>query len=95
MTFMELPPGFRRQGENLVCRLHKSLYGLKQASQNWFATFSKVIQKARYIQSKVDYSLFNKTVGSSFTLVLLYVDDKSSILRNFYSNIFESMILTP
>ena len=30
--YMSPPPGFRRQGENLVCRLNKSLYDLKQAS---------------------------------------------------------------
>lgn len=74
-VYMELPPGLHRHGENKVCRLHKSLYGLKQASQNWFATFSKVILKAGYIRSKADYSFFTKSVGSSFTVVLLYVDD--------------------
>ena len=25
--YMSLPPGFQRQGENLVCLLNKSLYG--------------------------------------------------------------------
>ena len=29
--YMSLPPGFQRQGENLVCRLNKSIYGLKQS----------------------------------------------------------------
>ena len=47
-----------RQRENMIFWLHKSLYGLKQASRNWFATFSKVIKKPGYIQSKVNYSLF-------------------------------------
>jgi len=59
-VYMDLPPGLRRQGENSVCRLNKSLYGLKQASRNWFSTFSDVIQKVGYQQSKADYSLFTK-----------------------------------
>ncbi|XP_019228046.1 PREDICTED: uncharacterized protein LOC109209264 [Nicotiana attenuata] len=72
---MEPPPGLRRQGENVVCRLHKSLYGLKQASRNWFLTFLETIQKAVYEQSKPDYSLFFKAQGTSFTAIVVYVDD--------------------
>jgi len=52
--YMCPPPGLQRQGENLVCRLNKSLYGLKQASRQWFAKFSAAIQVAGYVQSKAD-----------------------------------------
>ncbi|CAL8150564.1 unnamed protein product [Prunus armeniaca] len=73
--YMLPPPGLRRQGENLVCRLHKSLYGLKQASRQWFAKFSQAICSTGYIQSKADYSLFTRHKGHSFTALLIYVDD--------------------
>ena len=48
--YMSPPPGLRLQGEeNLVCRLHKSLYGLKQTSRQWFSKFSKAIRVAGYV----------------------------------------------
>ncbi|RVW37728.1 Retrovirus-related Pol polyprotein from transposon RE1 [Vitis vinifera] len=74
--YMSPPLGLRRQEEeNLVCRLHKSLYGLKQASRQWFAKFSEAIQSAGYAQSRADYSLFTRKQGKSFTALLIYVDD--------------------
>ena len=43
-VYMEQPPGFVAQGESgLVCRLRRSLYGLKQSLRAWFDRFSSVV----------------------------------------------------
>ncbi|CAL8074908.1 unnamed protein product [Prunus armeniaca] len=72
--------GLRRQGANMVCRLQKSLYGLKQASRNWFSKFSTAIKRAGFQQSKANYSLFIKEMTTS----------QLKSLRDFHTTIFES-----
>ncbi|XP_019078567.1 uncharacterized mitochondrial protein AtMg00810-like [Vitis vinifera] len=72
---MELPPGLAVQGEQKVCRLLKSLYGLKQASRQWYAKLSQALLSYGFVQGNSDCSLFIKKSESSFMALLVYVDD--------------------
>ncbi|KAK3032613.1 hypothetical protein RJ639_036573 [Escallonia herrerae] len=74
-VYMKIPQGFSKQGENRVCRLQKSLYGLRQASRNWYHKFTQSLLVVGFIQSQSDHSLFTFARKGSFLAVLIYVDD--------------------
>lgn len=72
---MQLPPGLSTTPPTLVCKLNKSLYGLKQASRNWFSKLSAALSAFGFLHSKADYSLFSKFSANGCVHVLVYVND--------------------
>ena len=76
-VYMEQPPGFVAQRESgLVCRLRRSLYGLKQSPRAWFDRFSSVVQEFGMLHSTTDHSVFyyHNSSGQCIYLVV-YVEE--------------------
>jgi hypothetical protein len=57
------------------CKLKKSLYGLKQASRQWYIKFDEVIRSFSFTENKVYNCIYVKFKGKDFTILVLYVDD--------------------
>nr|MCH9869351.1 hypothetical protein [Serratia marcescens] len=74
-VYMQQPPGYERKGENLVCSLKKSLYGLKQSPRAWFQKFAAVVCSVGFTRSTADHSIFTKTCTEGIVILLVYVDD--------------------
>ncbi|KAJ9562492.1 hypothetical protein OSB04_007652 [Centaurea solstitialis] len=75
-VYMSQPEGFKEEGkEHLVCKLKKSIYGLKQASRQWYLKFDEVMKRFNFTKNSVDQCIYFKNSGSKFTILVLYVDD--------------------
>ncbi|CAN6706409.1 unnamed protein product [Malus baccata var. baccata] len=73
---MAQPPGFLDPNHpEMVCKLDKSLYGLKQAHRAWNERFTAFLPSIGFKDTYSDSSLFVKTAGSNIVILLLYVDD--------------------
>ncbi len=70
--WMEIPEGMEPLGDKSNCckytlKLNKSLYGLKQASQNWYEKLKTSLLKQSFKLSQIDPCLVGKVVDMSLT----------------------------
>jgi hypothetical protein len=74
--YMVQPEGFvDPKDANKLCKLQRSIYGLKQASQSWNLRFDEIIKGFGFVQNIEDSCIYKKKSGSSVSFLVLYVDD--------------------
>lgn len=73
-VYMEQPVGFE-DGSHKVCKLKKSLYGLKQASRCWNEKFTAFIKRFGFTQCKSDQCVFISKNSGILTILAIHVDD--------------------
>ncbi|KAL0401508.1 UNVERIFIED_CONTAM: Retrovirus-related Pol polyprotein from transposon TNT 1-94 [Sesamum latifolium] len=83
---MEQPDGFTQPGhEHLVCKLRKSLYGLKQSPRQWYKRFDSYMLQIDYKWCEYDYCVYAKSLDDgSFIFLLLCVDDMLIAAKNMH-----------
>nr|GEX24056.1 hypothetical protein [Tanacetum cinerariifolium] len=74
--YMEQPKGFIDPNHpRKVCKLQRSIYGLKQASRSWNKRFDEKIKKFGFHQNLDESCVYQKASRSNVIFLILYVDD--------------------
>ena len=74
--YMEQPEGYATPGqEHLVCRLQKSLYGLKQAGRTWHHKIDVALKHRGFTSLEADHCIYVRKLSDSLIIIALYVDD--------------------
>jgi hypothetical protein len=88
-VYMEQPPSYVDQTHpNLVCRLKKTLYGLKQTPGAWSDKIGQYLVISGFQTSNADFSLYVKKTNHEIVVIVIYVDDLI-ITRDSDADIFD------
>lgn len=75
-VYMTQPKGFvDPQSAKKICKLQKSIYGLKQASRSWNIRFDEVVKALGFVKNEEEPCVYKKISGSALVFLILYVDD--------------------
>ncbi|RVX18428.1 Retrovirus-related Pol polyprotein from transposon TNT 1-94 [Vitis vinifera] len=74
--YMVQPEGFVvKDQEQKVCKLQRSIYGLKQASRSWNIKFNEAIKSYGFEQNLGEPCVYKQIGGDKVVFLVLYVDD--------------------
>jgi len=78
---MRIPPGVEAK-DRQVWLLHKVLYGLKQASREWYLKLKGQLEELGFKRSDADHGVFTKIIDGKLFVIAIYVDDFLLFLSN-------------
>ena len=74
--FIKQPEGFEIKGkEHMVCKLKRSIYGLKQSSRCWNQVLDKHLKTTGFKPSMNDPCIYTLNSGGEIFILAVYVDD--------------------
>ena len=84
--YMQRPKGFEEKSkDNMVCKLKKILYVLKQVPREWYHKLHSFMLSQGYKRSDIDHYLYMKQAkDGSFLILILYVDDMLIVGKNIH-----------
>lgn len=75
-VYVAQPEGFVKEGEeHLVYRLHKSLYGLRQAPRAWYSKLNKCLEELGFSRCPHEHAVYTKKIEDEILIIAVYVDD--------------------
>ena len=74
-VYMIQSEGFISTDDSKICKLQRSIYGLKQASRSWNIRFDKVIKMYGFIKNGEEPCIYKWANGPVVIFLILYVDD--------------------
>ena len=76
--YIEQPEGYEvasKRGDKLVCKLEKSLYGLKQSGRNWNKMLHDYLSEKQFVQNPADHCVYSKITEQEKVHMIIWVDD--------------------
>src|SRR6266436_1298297 len=74
--YIEQPPHHAiTDPDHYIVKLHKSIYGLKQAGRKWYNSLSCSLTDIGFQKSEVDPVIFYAHVGNNVIILAIHVDD--------------------
>ena len=75
-VYIEKPEGFMlSRNQDYVCKLKKTLYGLKQDPRAWFSRLYNHLQKKGYKRGSIGNNLYIKIENQNMIIGVVYMDD--------------------
>ncbi len=80
--YMEEPKGFTQEGKHFVCKLHKSLYRLKQSPRAWNQKLNVFLKNIKFVRNDVDFNVYVTQVEDVKFFIVVYVNDLILMCNN-------------
>jgi len=82
VIYMKQPEEYHQGGPNVVCKLHKSLYGLKQSARQWNKKLHSVLDSMGFKHVLSDNSIYIYSRNQVKLIVPIFIDDITLVSKD-------------